>query len=104
MVRGSWVDKLIPCCSLPANFVLHCCSILPYQAADEVVTEQQPLELGAHLSEVLTGHCGPLREVRVWLGSGVEARQAEAAVAQLVEASLPDCRCRLLKEPEKAML
>lgn len=47
---------------------------------------------------------GPLREVRIWLGSGVEARQAEAAVAKVVEVSLPDCRCKVLKEPEKAIL
>lgn len=74
------------------------------QAADEVITEQQPLSLGAYLSEVLSGHVGPLREVRVWLGSGAEARQAEAGVAAVVQAELPDCRCRVLKEPEKAIL
>jgi hypothetical protein len=74
------------------------------QAADEVITEQQPLALGGHLSEVLSGHVGPLREVRIWLGSGVEARQAEAGVAAVVEAELPDCRCKVLKEPEKAIL
>lgn len=74
------------------------------QAADEVITDQQPLSLGGYLSEVLEGHRGPLREVRVWLGSGVEARQAEAGVAAVVEAHLPDCRCRVLKEPEKPIL
>lgn len=78
--------------------------MLLVQAADEVITEQQPLSLGGYLSEVLTGHVGPLREVQVWLGSGVEARQAEAGVARVVEVELPDCRCRILKEPEKAIL
>lgn len=56
------------------------------------------------MSEVLEGHMGPLREVRVWLGSGVEARQAEAGVSAVIEAHLPDCRCRVLKEPEKPIL
>jgi hypothetical protein len=74
------------------------------QAADEVITDQQPLSLGGYLSEVLSGPVGPLREVRVWLGSGVEARHAEAGVAAVVQAELPDCRCRVLKEPEKAVL
>lgn len=69
-----------------------------------MITDQQPLSLGGYLSEVLSGHMGPLREVRVWLGSGVEARQAEAVVAAVVQAELPDCRCRVLKEPEKAIL
>jgi hypothetical protein len=78
--------------------------LFAFQAADEVITEQQPLSLGGYLSEVLEGHRGPLREVRVWLGSGVEARQAEAGVAAVVEAHLPDCRCRVLKEPEKPIL
>jgi hypothetical protein len=78
--------------------------LLSVQAADEVITEQQPLSLGGYLSEVLSGHVGLLREVRVWLGSGVEARQAEAGVARVVETGLPDCRCRILQEPEKAIL
>lgn len=69
-----------------------------------MITDQQPLSLGGYLSEVLSGHVGPLREVRVWLGSGVEARQAEAGVAAVVQAELPDCRCRVLKEPENAIL
>lgn len=76
----------------------------PTQAADEVITEQKPTELGAHLIEVLVGQEGCPSEVRVWLGSGVEARQAEARLAGVLARHLPDCTFRTLREPERPIL
>lgn len=76
---------------------------LSVQAAEEAAVTQRPLELGEYLwngVEALTG----LQELRIWLGFGVEGRQAAARLVGRVERVLHDCRCHVLQEPEKPML
>jgi hypothetical protein len=76
---------------------------LSVQAAEEAAVTQRPLELGQYLwngVEALTG----LQELRIWLGSGVEGRQAQQQLVARVEAKLHDCRCHVLQEPEKPVL
>jgi hypothetical protein len=76
---------------------------LSVQAAEEAAVTQRPLELGEYLwngVEALTG----LQELRIWLGFGVEGRQAQQLLVARVEAKLHDCRCHVLQEPEKPVL
>jgi hypothetical protein len=75
---------------------------LSVQAAEDPLA-QRPLELGEYLwngVEALTG----LQELRMWLGFGVEGRQAQQRLVGRVEGKLHDCRCYVLQEPEKPVL
>lgn len=75
---------------------------LSVQAAEDAQS-QQPLELGTYIAEGLEG-LNELRELRLWLGHGVEARMAEAALARAVGGELSACRVVALPEPEKPVL
>lgn len=64
---------------------------------------QKPLELGQYLwngVQALT----QLQELRIFLGFGVEGRQAMEQLVRRVEARLYDCTCCVLQEPEKPVL
>ncbi|KAF6261794.1 hypothetical protein COO60DRAFT_1625218 [Scenedesmus sp. NREL 46B-D3] len=68
---------------------------LSVQAAEEAAVTQRPLELCQYLwngVEALTA----LQELRMWLGFGVEGRQAQQQLVGRVEAKLHDCRPRQL--------
>jgi hypothetical protein len=45
-----------------------------------------------------------LQELRVWLGSGAEARQAGALLLRQVDSCMDSCKCVLLHDPEKPLL
>lgn len=81
--------------------------LLAVQAADEPITEQKPVELAQSLREVLAGHAaagGAVAEVRLCLGTGVEARQAELWLAAALQRDLPDTCFKMLREPERPIV
>jgi hypothetical protein len=57
-----------------------------------------------HLAEVLTGHESGLADVRVWLGSGAEALQAQEWLGRVVMQHLPDCVFSTLPGPGQVLL
>jgi len=59
--------------------------------------------LGQYVGEGVQG-LQELQELRVWLGSGAEARQAAGQLLRLVDTCLHSCKCVLLQEPERPML
>lgn len=75
---------------------------LSVQAA-ELAAQQSPSELGHDIAEGVIGLQG-LQELKLWLGFGVEGRQAEVQLQRRLEWQLPCCRVHVLPEPEKPML
>ncbi|KAF8058338.1 RBP47C' [Scenedesmus sp. PABB004] len=89
----------------PAAAALACMTRLrrlSVMASDDTLT-QAPPELRAALVDALP--LPELRELALWLGSGAEARQAEAALAAAIGgAGMHGCVVRALPEPERALL